>query len=75
MRWPWELKNYFKIDFKNADNLVNLRLKDNISSEEYSKKEKIIRKTLVFIFNLPILGLFFLKIFMNFFQLEILARK
>ena len=75
LRWPWQLKNYFKKNFKNVDNVVNLRLKDNISSEEYSKKEKTIRKTLVFIFNLPILGLFFLKIFSNFFQLEILARK
>ena len=75
LRWPWELKNFFKKYFKNVDNVVNLRLKDNVLSEEYSKKEKIIRKTLVFLFKLPILGLVFLKIFSNFFQLEILARK
>ncbi len=75
LRWPWELKSYFNKYFNSVNNLVNLRLKYDVFSEEYSKKEKIIRKTLVFLFKLPILGRLFLRIFSVFFQLEILARK
>jgi SAM-dependent methyltransferase len=75
LRWPWELKAAFNKYFKSVNNLVNLRLKDDVFSGEYSMKEKIIRKALVFLFRLPILGKLFLKLFSVFFQLELLAKK
>ena len=74
LRWPWKLKSSFKKYFKSMDNLVILRLKDDVFSEEYSIKERIIRKALVFLFKLPILGKLFLKLFSVFFQLELLVK-
>ena len=75
LRWPWELKSYFYKYFKKVDNIVHMRLKQDIYSGEYSVKEKIIRKILVFLFKLPIIGVILIKIFSPFFQLEILIRK
>ena len=75
LKWPWQLKFYFKKYFNQVDNVSFLRLKYNISSGEYSKKEKVIRKVLVFIFNVPVFGKIFLKSLSVFFQLEILAKK
>ena len=75
LRWPWELNLYFKKYFNNVNNLVKLRLRYDVFSEEYSKKEKIIRNILVYLFNIPVLGKLFLKIFSVFFQLELLVRK
>lgn len=75
LRWPWVLKSYFYKYFKNVHNIVYLRLKQDIYSGEYTKKEKIIRKILVFLFRLPIIGIVFLKLFSSFFQLELLIRK
>jgi len=75
LRWPWELKVAFNKYYKSVNNLVNLRLKDDVFSGEYSMKEKIIRKAIVFLFRLPILGKIFLKLFSVFFQLELLAKK
>ena len=49
LRWPWQLKSIFNKYFNNVNNLVNLRLKYDIVSEEYSIKEKIIRKVLIFL--------------------------
>ena len=43
LRWPWEIKSIFKKYFQEVDNIVSLRLKKDIVSEEYSRKEKIIR--------------------------------
>ena len=75
LRWPWKLKSDFYRYFHNVSNIVNLRLKQDVFSDEYSYKEKIIRKTLVFLFKIPILGNLFLRAFSIFFQLEILAKK
>ncbi len=75
LRWPWELKSYFHKYFKNVDNIVHMRLIQDIDSGEYSVKEKIIRKILVFLFKLPIIGVLLIKIFSPFFQLEILIKK
>ncbi|OUU29733.1 MAG: hypothetical protein CBB97_02065 [Candidatus Endolissoclinum sp. TMED37] len=75
LRWPWQLKSIFNKYFNNVNNLVNLRLKYDIVSEEYSKKEKIIRKILVLLFKVPLLGFIFLRLFSVFFQLELLAKK
>ena len=75
LRWPWEIRSYINRYFQNVSNIVNLRLKEDVFSGEYTKKEKIIRKTLVFLFKIPILGNLFLKFFSIFFQLEILAKK
>ena len=75
LKWPWQLKFYFKKYFNQVDNVSFMRLKYNVSSGEYSKKEKIIRKFLILTFNLPLLGKIFLKFLSIFFQLEILAKK
>ena len=75
LRWPWKLKSSFKQHFKSINNLVSLRLKEDVFSEEYSIKERIIRKALVYIFRIPVLGYLFLKLFSVFFQLELLVKK
>lgn len=75
LRWPWELKSYFNKYFNNVSNIVHMRLKLDILSEEYSKKEEVIRKMLVFLFRIPVIGILFLKLFSIFFQLEILVKK
>ena len=41
LRWPWELKSYFNKYFNSVNNLVNLRLKYDVFSEEYSKKRVV----------------------------------
>jgi SAM-dependent methyltransferase len=74
LKWPWKLIRHFNIYFNQVDNISYIRLKHNIDSNEYSKKEKIIRKILVFFFNLPLVGKLFISFFAVFFQLEILAK-
>ena len=64
------LKKYFN----QVNNVSFMRLKYNVSSGEYSKKEKIIREFLILTFNLPLIGKIFLKFLSVFFQLEILAK-
>lgn len=75
LKWPWQLKFHFKKYFNQVDNVNFLRLNFNIVSGEYSKKEQIIRKFFILIFNLPLIGKIFLKFLSVFFQLEILAKK
>ena len=52
-----------------------MRLKLDIFSGEYSKKEEIIRKILVFLFRIPIVGILFLKLFSIFFSARNTCKK
>ena len=75
LRWPWELKTCFKKYFKSVNNLVSARLKDDVFSEEYSTKERLLRKVIIFLFKLPIVGKLFLRLLSIFFQLELFVQK
>lgn len=75
LKWPWQLNAYFNKYFDQVNNISYMRLKYNVASGEYSKKEDYTRKVLIFLFNLPIFGNFLLKTLSIFFQLEVLVNK
>ena len=75
LKWPWELKISFKKYFSSVKNISINRLKVDINSDEYSLKEKIIRKALVILFRIPLAGKLFLILFSVFFQLEFIVQK
>ena len=75
LKWPWVIKKEFNKYFYDISNVTHLRLKYEINSNEYSLKEKILRKLLYFLFNIPHLGKYISKILSIFFQLEIIGKK
>ena len=75
LKWPWELKISFNKYFSSVKNISINRLKVDINSDEYSLKEKIIRKTLVILFRIPLAGKLFLILFSVFFSLSLLFKK
>tara|TARA_X000000950_G_C13862252_1_gene639197 strand:- start:253 stop:1113 length:861 start_codon:yes stop_codon:yes gene_type:complete len=74
LKWPWVIKKEFNKYFYNLNNIAHLRLKYDINSKEYSLKEKVLRKLLVFLFNIPCIGKYISKVLSIFFQLEIIGK-
>ena len=74
LKWPWVIKKEFNKYFYNLNNIAHLRLKHDINSKEYSFKEKVLRKLLVFLFNIPYLGKYISRVLSIFFQLEIIGK-
>ena len=75
LRWPWHLKKKFNQYFHDVSNITRYRLVYDVESKEFTKTENFIRKKLVRLFRLPLLGSFFVKVIVCFFQLEIIAYK
>ena len=75
LRWPWHLKKKFNQYFHDISNITRYRLVYDVESKELTKTENFIRKKLIRLFRLPLLGSFFSNIAVYFFQLEIVAYK
>ena len=75
LKWPWTIKKQFFEYFLSVTNITFYRLRYSVDSEEYTWKEKFIRKSLVLIFKIPIIGDISSRFLAIFFQLEILAKK
>ena len=73
--WPWEIKNLFlKCDLKYY-NITHYRLIEKPDGKKLYGASSFIRELFYKLTKLPIIGRFLIKIFKNFFMLEVYSKK
>lgn len=73
--WPWEIKNLFlKCDLKYY-NITHYRLIDKPDGKKLYGASSFIRELFYKLTKMPIIGRFLIKIFKNFFMLEVYSKK
>lgn len=73
--WPWSIKKFFLNCNFSCHNITHYRLTVKPSEQKLSGFSFILRNFFYKVFKIPVIGTFFIKIFKNFFMLEMYFKK